>query len=130
MPSVKRTVITNSNLSSLKGTWEGWTSFGIGQFRPVLTWVEIVNGSVPIQGKITFNHLPEPVALVFPADAKSADNTITVDFNNGMISNQGTIIDQSGKNIFELTHYDGKKPKLEGWFYYWSVKGTFSVTKK
>ncbi len=129
-PPVKATVITNSNLSSLKGRWEGWTSFGIGQSRPVLTWVEIINSSVPLQGKITFNQLPETVASAFPADNKTADNSITINLNNGRISDKGTIIDQNGKNIVELTYYDDEKPKLEGWFYYWTAKGTFSVTKK
>ncbi len=126
----QKTIVTTSNLSTLKGTWEGWTDFGLGQAPPVLTYLEIINDSPPIQGKITLNQLPGPVALVIPADAKTADNSLIIDFKNGKISNQGTIIAQSGQNFVELTYFGGGKPKLEGWFYYWALKGTLSVTKK
>jgi len=126
----QKTLITDRNLPTLKGRWEGWTDFGIGQARPVLTWMEIVNDSVPLQGKITLNQLPEAVALVIPADAKTADNSLIIEFKNGTISNQGTIVARSGQNFIELTYFGGAKPKLEGWFYYWALKGTLSVTKK
>ena len=126
----QKTVISNSNLPTLKGAWEGWTDFGLGQAPAVLTYLEIINDSPPIQGKITLNQLPGPVALVVPADAKTADNSLIIDFKNGKISNQGTIIAQSGQNFVELTYYGGGKPKLEGWFYYWALKGTLSVTKR
>ncbi len=126
----QKTIVTTSNLSTLKGTWEGWTDFGLGQAPPVLTYLEIINDSPPIQGKITLNQLPGPVALVIPADAKTADNSLIIDFKNGKISNQGTIIAQSGQNFVELTYFGGGKPKLEGWFYYWALKGTLTVTKK
>ncbi len=126
----QKTIITNGNLPTLKGTWAGWTDFGLGQAPGVLTYLEIINDSPPIQGKITLNQLPGPVALVVPADAKTADNSLIIDFKNGKISNQGTIIAQSGQNFVELTYFGGGKPKLEGWFYYWALKGTLSVTKR
>jgi len=43
----------------------------------------------PIQGKVTFVQLPQPLATIFPADAKTADNSVTVSFGNAGISNQG-----------------------------------------
>ena len=104
--------------------------FGIGQYRPVLTQVQISNDTVPIQGSITLNNVPELVAAVIPADSKTAGNNVTIGFTDGKISNHGTLIAQSGKDFFELTYYGGDKPKMEGWFYYWALKGTFSVTKK
>ena len=127
---VQKTIVTTSNLSTLKGTWEGWTDFGIGQGRPVLTWVEIVNDTAPVQGKITLNNLPGNLASIFPAEAKTAGNNVTVEFTNGILSNHGTLIAQSGKNFLELTYFAGEKPKIQGWFYYWALKGTLEVTKK
>jgi len=127
---IQKTIIATSNLPLIKGTYEGWADFGIGQSRPVLTQVRISNDTVPIQGSITFNNVPEKVAAAIPADTKTAGNDITVLFTDGKISNQGTLIAQSGKDFFELTYYGGEKPKIEGWFYYWALKGTFSVTKK
>ena len=72
----------------------------------------------------------QPLATIFPADAKTADNSVTVSFGNAGISNHGTLIAQSGKDELELTYYGGASPKIQGWFYYWATKGTFEVSKK
>jgi hypothetical protein len=128
--SAPRTMVTTSSLPALKGTWEGWTDFGIGQGKPVLTQVTIVNDTVPITTKITLFNLPSEVARVFPAEAKTAGNDVTFEFTGGKITNQGTLIAQSGKDILEITYFAGKKPKIQGWFYYWVTKGTFETYKK
>ena len=128
--STPKTIVTTSNLSVLKGVWEGWTEFGIGQGKPVLTQVEIVNDTVPITTKITLNNLPSEVARIFPAEAKTAGNDVTFQFSDGKISDQGTLIARSGKDVLELTYFSGKKPKIQGWFYYWVTKGTFEAYKK
>ena len=128
--SVEKTVITASNLPSIQGTYEGWTEFGIGQYRPVMTQVHISNNTVPIQGRVTFNNLPEDLARVIPADQKTAGNNVTINFSDGKISQNGTVISQIGQNTLELTYFEGEKPKIRGWFYYWMFKGSFEVTKK
>ena len=127
---LQKTAITTSNLSILKGNWQGWADFGIGQGRPVLTQLEITNDAGPIRGKVTFNNLPTGLASLIPAENKTAGNDVTVDFGEGEISNHGTVIAQSGQNILELTYFAGEKPKIQGWFYYWALKGTLEVTKK
>jgi hypothetical protein len=76
------------------------------------------------------NNLPDRVASAFPADAKTAGGNVTIDFNNGKITDQGTLIGQSGMNFLELTYYAGEKPKFSGWFYYYASKGTVELTKK
>jgi hypothetical protein len=127
---VQKTIITKSNLSTLKGTWEGWTTFSSIPSGPVRTTLEITNDIVPVQGRITLNNLPDGVASVFPADAKTAGGDVTIDFKNGLISDQGTLIGQSGQNFLELTYYAGEKPKFGGWFYYYGTRGTVELTKK
>jgi hypothetical protein len=127
---VQKTVITKSNLSILKGTWEGWTVFSTFQANPVLTRMEINNDTVPIKGKINLFNLPQKVADNFPGVPLSAGNNITIDFANGEISDQGTLIGQTGKNFLELTLLAGEKMKMNGWFYYYGSKGTMELTKK
>jgi hypothetical protein len=127
---MQKTVVTKSNLPTLKGNWQGWTTFSSIPSRPVLTTMQITNDTVPVQGNITLNNLPDNVALAFPADTKTAGGNITIDFKNGMISDQGTLIGQSGQNFLELTFYAGEKPKFDGWFYYYGARGTVELTKK
>jgi hypothetical protein len=126
----QKTIITKSNLSTLKGTWQGWTTFSSFQGNPVLTTMEINNDTVPIKGKINLINLPQRVADSFPGVALSASNNITIDFANGKLSDQGTLIGQSGENFLELTFFTGEKMKMNGWFYYYGSKGTMTLTKK
>ena len=127
---VQKTIITKSNLSSLKGTWEGWTVFSTFQANPVLTTMEIDNDTLPIKGKINLFNLPQKIADNFPAVPLSGGNNITINFANGEISDQGTLIGQTGKNFLELTLLAGTKMKMNGWFYYYGFKGTVELTKK
>lgn len=92
--------------------------------------MEINNNTVPIQGKITLNNLPDGVAALFPSSVLSAGNSAILDFDNGEISDQGTLIGTKGKNFLELTYYAGGKPRFDGWFYYQGARGTMSVNKK
>jgi hypothetical protein len=126
----QKTLITNNNLSALKGSWQGWTTFSSFQGHSVLTTMEINNDTVPVKGRITLINLPGPIASIFPADAKTAGNNVIIDFANGKISDQGTLIGQSGENFLELTYSGGERPKLNGWFYYTGAKGTMDLNKK
>jgi len=127
----QKTVVTNNNLSTLKGSWEGWTSFSAASVRPVLTKLEIYNTSIPLVGLITIYNIPESIANVMPAAALPAGSNVTIDFKDGKITDQGTIIGQGqAGNFLELTLYAGEKMKMSGWFYYYGVKGTMDLTKK
>ena len=127
---VQKTMITKSDLSTLKGTWSGWTIFSSAQNNPVLTTLEINNDTVPLQGRITLSNLPPGVSSLVPVGSLSAGNQVAVEFRNGKISDQGTIIGQSGENFLELTYSAGEKPRLDGWFYYYGARGTLTVTKQ
>jgi hypothetical protein len=127
---MQKTIVTKGTLTDLKGKWQGWTTFSSFQSGPVLTYVEIANDTLPLQGTITLSNLPPVVANVFPADSITAGNSAIIDFKNGKISSEGTLIGVSGENFLELTYYGGEKQKLEGWFYYWGTRGTMSLDKK
>jgi hypothetical protein len=127
---VQKTIITKSDLPTLKGTWSGWTIFSSAQNNPVLTTLEINNDTVPLQGKITLSNLPPGVASLLPVESLSPGNQVAINFRNGKISDQGTIIRQSGENFLELTYTAGEKPKFDGWFYYYGARGTLTVTKQ
>jgi len=126
----QKTVVTNNNLSTLKGSWEGWTSFSAASVRPVLTKLEIYNTSIPLVGLITIYNIPESIANVMPAAALPVGNNVTINFKDGKITDQGTIIGQSQGNFLELALYAGEKMKMNGWFYYYGIKGTMDLTKK
>jgi len=96
----------------------------------VLTTLEISNDTIPLQGKITLSNLPQGVASLFPVESLSAGNQAAIGFQNGKISDQGTIIGQSGENFLELTYFATEKPKFDGWFYYFGARGTLTVTKQ
>jgi hypothetical protein len=125
-----KTVITKSHLPTLRGKWQGWTTFSSFQGIPILTTMEIDNDTVPVKGKITLDNLPNPVAVLFPPDAVTAGGNVTIDFKNGMISDQGTLIGHTGQNFLEFTLYAGEKMKMNGWFYYNGSKGTVELNKK
>ena len=127
---MQKTVITKNNLSILKGSWQGWTSFSTVQATPVLTSMEINNDTVPLMGKMVLFNLPQQIANILPGAALPAGNNVTIDFASGEISSEGTLVNHGGKNFIDLTLYAGEKPKLSGWFYYYGVKGTMELTKK
>lgn len=129
MPGPK-TAITTSNVSLLQGKWSGWTTFMSFQDSPVITTLEFTNATVPLQGSITINFgTHDAVASKFPADAKRAGNLSIIEFNNGMISDQGTVIVRTGQDFLELTLHSGEKMKMKGLFYYYGSRGRVEFTK-
>ncbi len=127
---MQKTMLTKSSAPLLKGNWQGWTTFSDVPSKPVLTTMQITNDTVPVTGNITLTNLPGEVAAIFPADAKTAGGNVTINFSNGMITDQGTLFARIGENFLEVTYYAGEKSKLTGWFYYYYAKGTAEFTKK
>jgi hypothetical protein len=126
----EKTIVTKNNLSTLKGSWSGRTSFKAIPGSSVLTDFVINNNTVPLQGSITLYNLPQGVANMVPNEELSVGNNLTVNFKNGLISDRGTIVGTSGQNFFELTYYAGEPPRLDGWFFYYGANGTTTFTKK
>jgi hypothetical protein len=66
-----------------------------------------------------------------PSSTLPAGNNIIINFHDGKLTDQGTINAQLGMgNFFEFTLLAGEKMKLNGWFFYYGIKGTMELTKK
>ena len=125
---VQKTMVAKSNLSALKGTWSGWTTFSSFS-TSVPTDLVIYNDTVPIQAKMILIGVPEGVAANWPINL-SASNSATFETKNMRITDQGTLTATADENFIHLTYYAGEKPRLDGWFYYFGSRGTMSVTRK
>ena len=130
---MQKTVITNSNLPTLKGTWSGWTTFSSFQSNPLRTTLEIRNDTVPIEGKIILHNFPGVARRNFtpiPLEDVMADNSVILNFKNGKITDNGTLLGTNGQNFLELTYYyEGEKQKFNGRFYFYGGTGDFTATK-
>ncbi len=111
--------ISGGNLADLKGKWIGSRTMGTEVKN---TDLEILNESVPVQGKFIFYDVKRAGGQTF---------TNTVDFPNGKINDRGNLL-FTGSNIeLELSLYkDDGKMKLEGNFFWTGVRGTMSFKKK
>jgi hypothetical protein len=129
---MQKTVITESTLPTLKGTWSGWTTFSSFQANSVRTTLEISTDKVPIRGKLILHQLPGIARVIFPIELKdvSADNSVTLYFENAAITNSGTLLGTNGPNFLELTYYaEEKQHRFDGRFYFYGGKGDFTATK-
>ncbi len=130
MAPPQKTIITKDNLSALKGTWSGTSSFSSASTHPIPTNLEFTNDTIPMQGTINLYGLPGVLVDLFPSESLSMGGNFTLHFKNGHISDKGTLLGTSGQNFLELTYYAGEKPRIDGWFYYYGANGTMSLTKK
>ena len=111
--------ISESNLSDLKGKWEGWRSITKGDFS---TELEIDNDTLPLKGKFTFHD------VVAGRIKKSGTNTM--DFENGKIKDNNFYL-KLGGSYFELSLHKGDgKMKFKGEFNHRGAKGTMTLDKK
>jgi hypothetical protein len=84
--------ITEKNVASLKGTWEGMVDFGITSVSglknsPVK--VEILNDKFPLQGRMYITDVPEPVAVLMGVG--SPGPKITLESDEGKLTTKGTV---------------------------------------
>ena len=128
MAPVQKTTLSTNDLSALKGTWQGWTTFSSFSSTPLMTTIEITNSTIPIQGKVSFPNVPMGAAAALPGVFVTGGLNV-LEFSAGKISDQGTLIAGNGSNFCEFTYYAGAKPKLDGWFFYNGARGTLSVSK-
>jgi hypothetical protein len=127
---MQKTLIMNSNLPTLKGKWSGWTTFTGYQANSLMTTLEITNDAVPVEGKMIIHNFPGPVRRAFDIPLKdvSADNSVTFYFQNGKITDSGTLLGTNGQNFCEFTYY-GERQRLDGRFYFHGAAGAMEFTK-
>lgn len=124
--AAKKMVITEKNLSDLKGTWEGILSFGEFDWGTSPVKLEILNDSVPVKARLTIWNVPNQVAIRLGASGGQQ----VLEFNDGTITSQGTLmwVGAVAKNFFEVS-LSGEK-KLGAWYYYKGIKGDGTLKKK
>lgn len=111
--------ISESNLSDLKGNWEGWRTLTGGDFRTELV---IDNDTLPLKGKFTFHDVKRKGKMSGTNDAE---------FKQGKIKNNNFYLKWGGNNEVELSLHKGDgKMKLEGDLYFAGNRGTMTLNKK
>jgi hypothetical protein len=114
--------LSPSNVSDLKGKWEGWRTGPVGA-TGLGTELEIYNDTVPLKGKITYHDVKRRGMRDALGDA--------VQEFKGIINNDGNLYTKWGQNYIELSLYkDDGKMKLDGDFYFQGFKGTMTLNKK
>jgi len=124
--AAKKMVITEKNLSGLKGTWEGILSFGEFDAGTSSVKLEILNDSVPVKARLTIWKVPDQLAIRLGASSGQQ----VFEFDDGTITSQGTLmwVGAAAKNFFEVSLTSEKK--LEAWYYYKGMKGDATLKKK
>jgi hypothetical protein len=111
-----------SNVSDLKGKWEGWRTGPVGA-TGLRTDLEIYSDTLPVKGKLMFHDVKR-------RGMKDVAGEVVQEFT-GTINENGNLLAKSGQNYFELSLYKGDgKMKLDGDFYLTGFKGTMTLNKK
>jgi len=124
--AAKKVAITEKNLPSLKGTWEGIVTYGLFEVQTGPMTLEILTDKAPVNGKVTLD-VPQLVASQygFQSGKKSRENP------DGKITPQGSILWKGGgdaNHSMEAWLTDGNKLQI---FYYWlGMRGDATLTKK
>ena len=121
----KATPITKENMATLKGNWEGKVDF-----KPQGTcslMLRIDNDTPPLKGHVEFQNLPQGAGGLFPGNFGN-ETTYGGDFENGIITNTGTLLISGKQGNFGEFSLVGKN--LSGWFYIWGARGTVTLKKK
>ncbi len=119
--------ITTKDLAGLKGTWVGSLDFGMvgGQGGSSPCTLEILNDTVPVQGKLTLSNVPNFVASGLGIQAGKNE----MNLNDGQITSQGTIFwTGAEKNMFEVSM--GGEKKLNAPYWFRTIRGSASLKKK
>ncbi len=117
--------ITNDNLASLKGTWEGTISFGEYGAANSPAKLEIMSDKAPVKAKLTVMNVPNEVA----SRLGQMSGTSMFESEDGEITTQGTLMFAgNNKNFLELVMRSDKK--LMGSYFFKGVKGDLNLNKK
>jgi hypothetical protein len=124
----KAAKISEKNLASLQGSWEGMMSFGeaIGGASNAPVKLEILSGTVPVKGKLTIQNVPDAVARALGI---MGGTTNVVENNDGVISSQGALVWSGENKSFLKVTLSGEK-KMRGTYYFRGIEGDMNLEKK
>jgi hypothetical protein len=123
----KKMSITQKDLPTLKGTWEGVINYGLfGGVQSGPMTLEILNDTVPVKGRVTLD-IPQNVGSYYgvPSGKSSREN------NEGKLTPGGTILWTGGgaaAHSMEATLTDAGK--LQIFYYLLGMRGDATLTKK
>ena len=118
--TVPKTAMTPSDLSFLKGEWEGSRDITLERLRSIdFTEMEIFNDSIPLKGKIAYAFM-------------GGSDTRRYSFENGFIDSEGNLSIELTEIIkINLSLYrEEKRIKLDGSFSYRDSTGRLTLYKK
>jgi hypothetical protein len=118
--TVPKTAMIPSDLSFLKGEWEGSRDITLERLRSIdFTEMEIFNDSIPLKGKIAYAFM-------------GGSDTRRYSFENGFIDSEGNLSIELTEIIkINLSLYrEEKRIKLDGSFSYRDSTGRLTLYKK
>lgn len=123
----KMKMIAAKDLPGLKGTWTGMLDFGMigDQVASSNCTLEILNGEVPVQAKLTVLNVPNYIASYL--GTPSGRNEFNL--NDGQITSHGTIFWLTDeKNVFEVSM--GREKYLDATYWFRTIRGSAILKKK
>jgi hypothetical protein len=112
--------ISQGDIPSFKGVWEGSREMIWGRFRsydPAI--MEVSNDAIPLRGKLTILFMEGTDIRVF-------------EFDNGTIDSQGNLVlplKEDTRAVLSF-HKGENKMKLDGYYYYGNYLGRLTLDKK
>ena len=124
--AAKRMPITQNDLKSMKGTWEGIISYGLYDVRTGPMTLEILNDTVPIKGRVTL-HVTSDVASAYAV----ASGKQVRENGDGKLTAQGTILwTGGGAANHSLEVYRTGEDRIRVFYYMLGIKGDALLSKK
>ena len=123
--AANKIVITQKNLPSLKGTWEGILTFGAMEMGTSPAKLEILNDSVPVKARLTVVKVPDQLAAMFA----TTGGLKVLEADDGTITSQGTLFWTGPQKNFVEVSLIGEK-KISVWYYYMGMRGDATLKKK
>jgi hypothetical protein len=125
--SEQKITLSANTVSGLKGSWSGTRFFDSGDVAAA--HLEIYNTALPLEGKMTLEHI-RGIALPGKASEASEEHD-TIEFKNGVVTDRGTLAIQAETLSMELSLFDdGGKWMFDGGFSYYGSKGTLTLYKR
>ncbi len=118
--AMEKIAISKNNLADLKGSWTGSRSPKPG--TNLNTDLEILNDSLPVQGKLVFYNVKK----------RGKDDTEIHELKGGKINDKGNLLFEGRASLkLELSLYKEEGTmKLDGQFFASERSGTISLKKK
>jgi len=114
---------SDTDISNLKGTWSGTLTFTEINVS-VKCDLEIINNIIPLYGKLLVYDIPDRLANQMGV----MTGTNLFENPSGYLTNKGTVMWAGNNSFFEIWPFGSGR--VQGWFYFRSLKGDLDFRKK